>query len=159
MAMLGLCILDDADRLLAEAHDLFFFFLMIRQPPRSTQLRTLFPYTTLFRSHRRDAALRLCRHGGTVPRSRGAAEGARHRLYRADPAIAGAARHLFLRPERHPSRICVPTRGRRSAGGDPLRDADQERGARRARDIARGYSAVDRGTAVRVAGVIPAGPA
>src|SRR5213595_1294698 len=27
-----------------------FFFLMIRRPPRSTQLRTLFPYTTLFRS-------------------------------------------------------------------------------------------------------------
>src|SRR6187399_3447528 len=30
---------------------LFFFFLMIRRPPRSTQQRTLFPYTTLFRSH------------------------------------------------------------------------------------------------------------
>src|SRR5213595_4004585 len=29
-----------------------FFFLMIRRPPRSTQLRTLFPYTTLFRSSR-----------------------------------------------------------------------------------------------------------
>src|SRR5260370_5213207 len=28
---------------------LIFFFLMIRRPPRST----LFPYTTLFRSHRR----------------------------------------------------------------------------------------------------------
>src|SRR5216117_2830869 len=28
----------------------FFFFLMIRRPPRSTQGRTLFPYTTLFRS-------------------------------------------------------------------------------------------------------------
>src|SRR2546425_6063480 len=28
----------------------FFFFLMIRRPPRST----LFPYTTLFRSHGRD---------------------------------------------------------------------------------------------------------
>src|SRR2546429_9719973 len=28
------------------AHFLFFFFLMIRRPPRST----LFPYTTLFRS-------------------------------------------------------------------------------------------------------------
>src|SRR2546425_6202933 len=28
---------------------LFFFFLMIRRPPRST----LFPYTTLFRSHQR----------------------------------------------------------------------------------------------------------
>src|SRR5213075_3594835 len=29
---------------------LFFFFLMIRRPPRSTQQGTLFPYTTLFRS-------------------------------------------------------------------------------------------------------------
>src|SRR5213075_3572932 len=28
----------------------FFFFLMIRQPPKSTQQGTLFPYTTLFRS-------------------------------------------------------------------------------------------------------------
>src|SRR2546422_1514858 len=31
----------------------FFFFLMIRRPPRST----LFPYTTLFRSHRRPVGL------------------------------------------------------------------------------------------------------
>src|SRR6186997_3275839 len=31
---------------------LFFFFLMIRRPPRSTQQPTLFPYTTLFRSPR-----------------------------------------------------------------------------------------------------------
>src|SRR5256885_16946145 len=30
--------------------DLYFFFLMIRRPPRST----LFPYTTLFRSHWRN---------------------------------------------------------------------------------------------------------
>src|SRR5213075_2999012 len=29
----------------------FFFFLMIRRPPRSTQQGTLFPYTTLFRSN------------------------------------------------------------------------------------------------------------
>src|SRR3546814_15009266 len=28
-----------------------FFFLMIRRPPRSTRADTLFPYTTLFRSH------------------------------------------------------------------------------------------------------------
>src|SRR5881409_3078910 len=28
----------------------FFFFLMIRQPPKSTRATTLFPYTTLFRS-------------------------------------------------------------------------------------------------------------
>src|SRR3546814_15499189 len=32
----------------------FFFFLMIRRPPRSTRTDTLFPYTTLFRS--RDVA-------------------------------------------------------------------------------------------------------
>src|SRR5256885_4390478 len=31
----------------------FFFFLMIRRPPRST----LFPYTTLFRSHREQCGL------------------------------------------------------------------------------------------------------
>src|SRR5260370_11473470 len=32
---------------------LYFFFLMIRRPPRST----LFPYTTLFRSHLRETRL------------------------------------------------------------------------------------------------------
>src|SRR5947208_9208881 len=36
---------------------LFFFFLMIRRPPRST----LFPYTTLFRSHPRRRRLPLDR--------------------------------------------------------------------------------------------------
>src|SRR3546814_11597577 len=30
---------------------LYVFFLMIRRPPRSTRTDTLFPYTTLFRSH------------------------------------------------------------------------------------------------------------
>src|SRR3546814_16370378 len=29
---------------------MFFFFLMIRRPPRATRTDTLFPYTTLFRS-------------------------------------------------------------------------------------------------------------
>src|SRR3546814_15835946 len=43
-----------------------FFFLMIRRPPRSTRTDTLFPYTTLFRSHiaaldRRDAQHRHAR--------------------------------------------------------------------------------------------------
>src|SRR5881392_4275731 len=38
-----------------------FFFLMIRRPPRSTQRTTLFPYTTLFRSHPR------CRRGDPRP--------------------------------------------------------------------------------------------
>src|SRR3546814_5841402 len=55
---------------------LFFFFLMIRRPPRSTRTDTLFPYTTLFRSAvdrprgvRRGAGHGLCRparhHGGS----------------------------------------------------------------------------------------------
>src|SRR3546814_14226480 len=35
---------------------LFFFFLMIRRPPRSTRTDTLFPYTTLFRSGHADHA-------------------------------------------------------------------------------------------------------
>src|SRR3546814_14987246 len=34
------------------AYCVFFFFLMIRRPPRSTRTDTLFPYTTLFRSQR-----------------------------------------------------------------------------------------------------------
>src|SRR3546814_18098910 len=37
----------------------FFFFLMIRRPPRSTRTDTLFPYTTLFRSQRRPRRARL----------------------------------------------------------------------------------------------------
>src|SRR3546814_20457410 len=32
----------------------YVVFLMIRRPPRSTRTDTLFPYTTLFRSQRRD---------------------------------------------------------------------------------------------------------
>src|SRR3546814_3551324 len=38
---------------------------MIRRPPRSTRTDTLFPYTTLFRSHRdrrREGRRHLCRH-------------------------------------------------------------------------------------------------
>src|SRR3546814_1258019 len=36
---------------------IFFFFLMIRRPPRSTRTDTLFPYTTLFRSQDGQALL------------------------------------------------------------------------------------------------------
>src|SRR2546427_1751460 len=39
----------------------FFFFLMIRRPPRST----LFPYTTLFRSRSRRAPHRAASGGGS----------------------------------------------------------------------------------------------
>src|SRR3712207_7267272 len=41
------------------------FFLMRRPPPRST----LFPYTTLFRSRRRDAPTRRGCRGGSPPRT------------------------------------------------------------------------------------------
>src|SRR3546814_12724718 len=45
----------------------WFFFLMIRRPPRSTRTDTLFPYTTLFRSglfgdQRQEALV----HGGDI---------------------------------------------------------------------------------------------
>src|SRR3546814_7924656 len=36
---------------------IYFFFLMIRRPPRSTRTDTLFPYTTLFRSYHYDMLL------------------------------------------------------------------------------------------------------
>src|SRR5260370_36625623 len=41
---------------------MFFFFLMIRRPPRST----LFPYTTLFRSQRTAVARALARNASVI---------------------------------------------------------------------------------------------
>src|SRR3546814_9446150 len=53
-----------------------FFFLMIRRPPRSTRIDTLFPYTTLFRSNRssgrRGPPTRDCRARSAGPSRRGA---------------------------------------------------------------------------------------
>src|SRR3989441_11056196 len=48
----------------------FFFFLMIRRPPRST----LFPYTTLFRSHLREAIGARAHAVDEVPAVEGADE-------------------------------------------------------------------------------------
>src|SRR2546430_5669984 len=56
-------------------HILFFFFLMIRRPPRST----LFPYTTLFRSRGAgDGGLHAAPlpRGRVLPRAHGAVRGA-----------------------------------------------------------------------------------
>src|SRR5216110_3565506 len=55
----------------------FFFYLMIRRPPRSTQAHTLFPYTTLFRSRLLicSLALALWACGGGSP---GAARSEEH---------------------------------------------------------------------------------
>src|SRR3546814_16195919 len=41
---------------LADVFHSYFFFLMIRRPPRSTRTDTLFPYTTLFRSREGSAS-------------------------------------------------------------------------------------------------------
>src|SRR3546814_19901156 len=43
------------------------FFLMRRRPPRSTRTDTLFPYTTLFRSHRRAPPPQLPRRRAPAP--------------------------------------------------------------------------------------------
>src|SRR3712207_9242440 len=69
-----------------------FFFLMIRRPPRST----LFPYTTLFRSARRDhaRARRVAREAGTRG-ARAVARGARARW----------PRERNLRSEEHTSEL------------------------------------------------------
>src|SRR3546814_6477033 len=85
---------------------------MIRRPPRSTRTDTLFPYTTLFRSHpgraRADGDVavgdgRLYRGGG-------------HLDHRPDRGDAGAGARLHLRSAehgdlRHPGAE-VPHRGR-----------------------------------------------
>src|SRR6059036_1521270 len=68
------------------AYPFFFFFLMIRRPPRSTQPTTLFPYTTLFRS-------RAVRHGS----SRRHRPRPRHRAARGGRAPRAGARGLPAR--------------------------------------------------------------
>src|SRR3546814_19998781 len=39
----------------------FFFFLLVRHPPRSTRTDPLLPYTTLFRSHAADDGCGIAR--------------------------------------------------------------------------------------------------
>src|ERR1039457_6711085 len=79
----------------------FFFFLMIRRPPRST----LFPYTTLFRSHydRRDVV------GGDLPPSTGGGgtgelriDASRHDVAHPDIVVAVVKHHRLaesVKPE------------------------------------------------------------
>src|SRR2546430_17506825 len=94
-------------------HYHFFFFLMIRRPPRST----LFPYTTLFRSDRalatRDALVR-----GRLPVSlapRGVL-----------PRLAGDARRLASGPFRPRADRCM-ARDRGTKAGEIGRASCRER--------------------------------
>src|SRR2546429_3257067 len=78
----------------------FFFFLMIRRPPRSP----LFPYTTLFRSPGGQA---VGRSGGLIDRppvrqtAAGVVDGVEVRLE--DPE--GAPRYMIARSEEHTSEL------------------------------------------------------
>src|SRR2546429_9880160 len=69
----------------------FFFFLMIRRPPRST----LFPYTTLFRSHRTGVGDQL-RTGAGHGRSHVDAERRRRRGARSEEHTSELQSRLHL---------------------------------------------------------------
>src|SRR3546814_21178881 len=70
---------------------IFFFFLMIRRPPRSTRTDTLFPYTTLLRSRGVQADPRVGRLLARRPEERDAEPHIWHRL--AQPEAARRAPH------------------------------------------------------------------
>src|SRR3546814_13553143 len=68
-----------------------FFFLILRQPPRSTRPAPLFPYTTLFRSGPDQAAaddhhVMSCLHGAMIRPCRG--QFARMAAVRTSPGAA-----------------------------------------------------------------------
>src|SRR5213596_201020 len=110
----------------------FFFFLMIRRPPRSTQDRTLFPYTTLFRSRRpaprrtppRRTARPRCRMGRGSRATPGAACRSPPRFGRPPPGGVTAHRATTARPATFPRRA-----GRRL---HPPRPSRRDRAAVRA---------------------------
>src|SRR5438876_10185657 len=77
----------------------FFFFLMIRRPPRST----LFPYTTLFRSPSHEEARR---EPGVVALGRGGGRRLRRRR-RSGDAAQGRLRRCH-RSEEHTSELQSP---------------------------------------------------
>src|SRR5256885_9192153 len=81
---------------------ILFFFLMIRRPPRST----LFPYTTLFRSHHRAQRLLALRARPQHPRLRHGAQTVRHE---GAGGGGGAVRWSFVvRSEEHTSELQSP---------------------------------------------------
>src|SRR3546814_8868082 len=97
---------------------MFFFFLMIRRPPRSTRTDTLFPYTTLFRSQLvpggnqgyagapvyRDRAMPAhdgqCDRCGRHPRSSGDEQRVLAELAATDADVATGGGRLCREPQR-----------------------------------------------------------
>src|SRR2546422_11327560 len=106
---------------------LFFFFLMIRRPPRST----LFPYTTLFRSQAGTGEIARAAHGVLDARRARVAVGALERLPR---AARSAAAGLVppRRSEWHPPAcgILAPAALLRLGRFIPAEAGDQEKPAR-----------------------------
>src|SRR3546814_5876255 len=111
---------------------LYFFFLMIRRPPRSTRTDTLFPYTTLFRSARTALATFADRSrredGGRSPyRTASYRRGYRHRGGRGDRRGAGRqARHPPLRRRAEPDRRDADARRARHFGAAVSRVEDRK---------------------------------
>src|SRR3546814_16863176 len=112
------------------------FFLMIRRPPRSTRTDTLFPYTTLFRSHGGRSRSAASPAGDGADRAGGRWEwrsrprasdgGLHHRL-----AAASAALEPFYEsmPAHLRQRIACPAEqpGRRQHGEEIGRTSCRER--------------------------------
>src|SRR5260221_12891016 len=106
----------------------YSFFLMIRRPPRST----LFPYTTLFRSHLPDAAAGVALFGGHAlgPFARFELEelvvheDQRLRWHCRDTAIAGVDPHERRVPRARIARM-GPARDRRRERPQPPRQEDE----------------------------------
>src|SRR3546814_4540711 len=100
---------------------LYFFFLMILRPPRSTRTDTLFPYTTLFRS--RLAA--VPREGPALVAARRARRRRRQPGPRGPARGGGGVRHRGSasgHPGRRPRRARLPQReGRRARPPPPRR--------------------------------------
>src|SRR3712207_714989 len=146
--------------------ELWFFFLMIRRPPRST----LFPYTTLFRSPGRGgdcAEARAAAVSRLTPRSgrrvRKRLQGWRFRVRRhARPrGAAGPASLPSRRPEGGLDERAVPLPRHRAdgelvlrpGGEEPVRDGEGRRGAREpGPDLAPGFFLLDHHDISREAG-------
>src|SRR3546814_3525663 len=95
---------------------------MIRRPPRSTRTDTLFPYTTLFRSHHIGIGVGLCRDGVLAVEEGadwqgGARQGARLRseehtselqsLMRISYAVFCLKKKMYLTSRHLPSNLCI----------------------------------------------------
>src|SRR3712207_7149714 len=88
----------------------YFFFLMIRRPPRST----LFPYTTLFRSHPRNDQQRAEPHhqdrlgdGGFAPAADAGCQHLRHELrIHARAAMASRSEEHTSELQSRPYLVC-----------------------------------------------------